>query len=341
MKNSPRRRDVGDTIEEVVVSTTEPMKEIRGRRKRKMQDDLEEDLDDVQGQVVIQSAEGRSQVVIRGTDGSIVIQDIAEDDPIAASIGGQHQLVETEAQEQFVLQTDTEEVINGEEVVSEGAEYNDSITEDEEEEGLVQERSVNSSDEAEEKSEMVIQVVPKKVCHGFLVAKSVKEFKDLGRDMLRIHAENHGIEHASKLRMSDLVREMIQHYNGVHDARMEVSKLDQLKLNMIALKKIKVDTRAKTPPPDITKLVPKNVVPLEEQVHHVYEKRPDICTVDIIVNNLKDMLALGTSILRPEASKHRVCNSSRKQKLQVNFLEIVDTTLDIYLTPFRVSASGS
>ena len=333
MKNSPRRRDVGDTIEEVVVSTTEPMKEIRGRRKRKIQDDLEEDLDDVQGQVVIQSAEGRSQVVIRGTDGSIVIQDIAEDDPIAASNGGQHQLVETEAQEQFVLQTDTEEVINGEEVVSEVAEYNDSITEDEEEEGLVQERSVNSSDEAEEKSEMVIQVVPKKVCHGFLVAKSVKEFKDLGRDMLRIHAENHGIEHASKLRMSDLVREMIQHYNGVHDARMEVSKLDQLKLNMIALKKIKVDTRAKTPPPDITKLVPKNVVPLEEQVHYVYEKRPDICTVDIIVNNLKDMLALGTSILRPEASKHRVCNSSRKQKLQVNFCEIVNTTLDTLLTP--------
>jgi len=317
MKSSPRRRDVGDTIEEVVVSTTEPMKDIRGRRKRKMHDDLEEDLDDVQDQVVIQSAEGRSQVVIRGTDGSIVIQDIAEDDPIAASNGGQHQIVETEVQEQFVLQTDTEHVVNGEEVVSEVAEYNDSITEDEEEEGLVQDRSVNSSDEAEEKSEMVIQVVPKKVCHGFLVAKTVKEFKDLGRDMLRIHAENHGIEHASKLRMSDLVREMIQHYNGVHNAGMEVSKLDMLKLNMIALKKIKVDMRAKTPPPDITKLVPKNVVPLEEQVHHVYEKRPDICTVDIIVNNLKDMLALGTSILRPEASKHRVCNSSRKQKLQV------------------------
>jgi len=317
MKSSPRRRDVGDTIEEVVVSTTEPMKDIRGRRKRKMQDDLEEDLDDVQDQVVIQSAEGRSQVVIRGTDGSIVIQDIAEDDPIAASNGGQHQIVETEVQEQFVLQTDTEHVVNGEEVVSEVAEYNDSITEDEEEEGLVQDRSVNSSDEAEEKSEMVIQVVPKKVCHGFLVAKTVKEFKDLGRDMLRIHAENHGIEQASKLRMSDLVREMIQHYNGVHNAGMEVSKLDMLKLNMIALKKIKVDMRAKTPPPDITKLVPKNVVPLEEQVHHVYEKRPDICTVDIIVNNLKDMLALGTSILRPEASKHRVCNSSRKQKLQV------------------------
>ena len=174
MKNSPRRRDVGDTIEEVVVSTTEPMKDVRGRRKRKMQDDLEEDLDDVQGQVVIQSAEGRSQVVIRGTDGSIVIQDIAEDDPIAASNGGQHQIVETEAQEQFVLQTDTEEVINGEEVISEVAEYTDSITEDEEEEGLVQERSVNSSDEAEEKSEMVIQVVPKQVCHGFIVAKTSK-----------------------------------------------------------------------------------------------------------------------------------------------------------------------
>merc|ERR1711936_202882 len=82
-------------------------------------------------------------------------------------------------------------------------------------------------------------------------------------------------------------------------------------------KKVKVDMREKTPPPDITKMIPKNVVPIEEQVHHVYEKRPDICTVDIIVNNLKDMLALGTSILRPEASKHRVCNSSRKQKLQV------------------------
>merc|ERR1712002_1308380 len=86
---------------------------------------------------------------------------------------------------------------------------------------------------------------------------------------------------------------------------------------MLTLKKIKVDLRDKTPSPDITKMIPKNVVPLEEQVHHVYEKRPDICNVDIIVNNLKDMLALGTSILRPEASRHRVANSSRKQKLQV------------------------
>ena len=240
--------------------------------------------------------------------------------------------MQTEVQEQFVLQTGVEQVINGEEVVSEVTEYHESITEEEEEEeeGLVQERGINSSEEGEEKSEMVIQVVSKKVCHGFLVAKTVKEFRDLGRDMLRIHAENHGIEQASKLRMSDLVREMIQHYNGVHNAGMEVSKLDMLKLNMIALKKIKVDMRAKTPPPDITKLVPKNVVPLEEQVHHVYEKRPDICTVDIIVNNLKDMLALGTSILRPEASKHRVCNSSRKQKLQViHFLDIFDDPLII------------
>merc|ERR1719220_3236669 len=82
---------------------------------------------------------------------------------------------------------------------------------------------------------------------------------------------------------------------------------------MLQLKKIKVDIREKTPPPDTANMVPKNVVPIEEQVHHVYEKRPDICTVEIIVNNLKDMLALGTSILRPEASKHRVCNSSRKR----------------------------
>jgi len=154
-------------------------------------------------------------------------------------------------------------------------------------------------------------------CQAYVIAKSVKELRDLGRDMLRIHAENHGVEYAAKLRMSELVREMIQHYNGVHRAGLEVSKLDMLKLNMLELKKIKVDVREKTPPPDTSKMVPKNVVPIEEQVHHVYEKRPDVCTVEIIVTNLKDMLALGTSILRPEASKHRVCNSSRKQKLQV------------------------
>ncbi len=165
---------------------------------------------------------------------------------------------------------------------------------------------------------------PRPACHAYVVVKTVKELKDLGRDMLRIHAENHGIDHAGRLRMSELLKEMIEHYNGVHDAGLEVSKLDMLKLNMLKLKKVKVEVREKTPPPDFTKLVPKNVVPLEEQVHHVYEKRPDVCTVDIIVNNLKDMLGLGTSILRPEASKHRVANSSRKQKLQVrkyhNFL---------------------
>jgi len=158
--------------------------------------------------------------------------------------------------------------------------------------------------------------------------------------MLRIHAENHGIEHASKLRLGELVREMVQHYNGVHNAGMEISKLDMLKLNMLPLKKVKVDLRDKTPPPDITKMIPKNVVPLEEQVHHVYEKRPDICTVDIIVNNLKDMLALGTSILRPEASKHRVCNSSRKQKLQV-VEELWEHYLKFHLKDTDVAHDGN
>jgi hypothetical protein len=154
-------------------------------------------------------------------------------------------------------------------------------------------------------------------CRGYVVASSVKELRDLGRDMLRIHAENHGLEHAGRLRMPDLLKEVIQHYNSEHEAGLELTRLEMLKLNMLRLKKVKVPVREKTPPPDFSQVIPKNVVPLEEQVHHVYEKRPDVCTVDIIVDNLKDMLALGTSILRPEASKHRVANSSRKQKLQV------------------------
>ena len=264
-------------------------------------------------QMVIQSAEGRSQVVIRGTDGSMIIQDLETGN---------------NAEHQFVLQTEGGEVITaeGEEVVTyqqpqEQVLQEEELLEEEEESGMANMRyKIGKGELAEDgdnSSEMVIQVVPKTICHAYVIAKTVKEFRDLGRDMLRIHAENHGIEHASKLRMSELIREMIQHYNGVHNAGMEVSKLDMLKLNMLTLKKVKVDMREKTPPPDITKMIPKNVVPIEEQVHHVYEKRPDICTVDIIVNNLKDMLALGTSILRPEASKHRVCNSSRKQKLQV------------------------
>jgi len=165
--------------------------------------------------------------------------------------------------------------------------------------------------------EMIIQMMPKVICNAYVIAKSVKELKDLGRDMLRVHAENHGIEMAVRMKMPELLKEVITHYNTVHDANLSVSKLDMLKLNMIQLKKVRVQIREKTPPPDTSKMVPKNVVPIEEQVHHVYEKRPDICSVDIIVNNLKDMLALGTSILRPEASKHRVANSSRKQKLQV------------------------
>jgi len=156
-----------------------------------------------------------------------------------------------------------------------------------------------------------------KICQAYVVAKSVKELRDLGRDMLRIHAENHGIDHASRLRMPELLKEVIEHYNNVHNAGLELSRLEMLKLNMLKLKKVKIEVKEKTPPPDFSQIIPKNVVPLEEQVHHVYEKRPDVCTVDIIVNNLTDMLALGTSILRPEASKHRVANSSRKQKLQV------------------------
>jgi len=259
-----------------------------------------------EGEVVIQSSEGRQQVVIPGKDGSIIIQDLAT--------------VETEGQ-QYVVEGEGQEVTE-EEVV---AEYQEEREEDEDyipEDGSMSNMRYKigkgeTSEEGDSNSEMVIQVLPKTVCHAYVIAKTVKELRDLGRDMLRIHAENHGIEHATKLRMSELVREMIQHYNGVHNAGMEVSKLDMLKLNMLTLKKVKVEHREKTPPPDTANMIPKNVVPIEEQVHHVYEKRPDICTVDIIVNNLKDMLALGTSILRPEASKHRVCNSSRKQKLQV------------------------
>jgi len=250
-----------------------------------------------QGDLVIQEMSDMGEVVIQSSeDGSMVIQ-------------------------QYMLETGEQQVVTqGEEVVTDYGEVEGYMSD---EGGLSNMRykigRVESmgEEESDQQGEMVIQVLPKTVCHAYVIAKTVKELRDLGRDMLRIHAENHGIEHAQKLRMSELVREMIQHYNGVHNAGMEVSKLDMLKLNMLQLKKIKVDIREKTPPPDISSMVPKNVVPIEEQVHHVYEKRPDICTVDIIVNNLKDMLALGTSILRPEASKHRVCNSSRKQKLQV------------------------
>jgi len=264
---------------------------------------IQEMQDMGEAEMVIQSSEGRSQVVVQGRDGSMVLQELTMEESLE---GGQ-----------YILQTGGQ-VVTGEEVVTEYEEVEDYMTED----GSMSNMryKIGRGDTVEDpasQGEMVIQVLPKTVCHAYVIAKTVKELRDLGRDMLRIHAENHGIEHAQKLRMSELVREMIQHYNGVHNAGMEVSKLDMLKLNMLTLKKIKVDIREKTPPPDTSSMVPKNVVPIEEQVHHVYEKRPDICTVDIIVNNLKDMLALGTSILRPEASKHRVCNSSRKQKLQV------------------------
>ena len=356
MRNSPRRRGITDQEEEDNKFTSGqltrmPLGELRhiadvsygikntnrmsraelvekmssqedeAENKMKVEPDPETDIVMEVGrvesdQMVIQSAEGRSQVVIRGTDGSMIIKDL---DSSADHTG-----------HQFVLQTEEGEVISpeGEEVVTYRQQEEEDVEEDEEDEdtGMTNMRykigKGELCEDGDNSREMVIQVVPKTICHAYVIAKTVKEFRDLGRDMLRIHAENHGVEHASKLRMSELIREMIQHYNGVHNAGLEVSKLDMLKLNMLTLKKVKVDMREKTPPPDITKMIPKNVVPIEEQVHHVYEKRPDICTVDIIVNNLKDMLALGTSILRPEASKHRVCNSSRKQKLQVNNINI-------------------
>ena len=75
-------------------------------------------------------------------------------------------------------------------------------------------------------------------CRGYVVAASVKELRDLGRDMLRIHAENHGIEHAGRLRMPDLLKEVIQHYNGVHRAGLELTRLEMLKLNMLKLRKV-------------------------------------------------------------------------------------------------------
>jgi len=314
MRNTPRKRGQGDLDSPVGV----PMVKHKKMKDVRIKDEGEGGvvIQEVEEQVVIQSAEGRNQVVIRGTDGSMIIQDISEED---SEVIASEQVTE---QQQYIIAD--QEVIEGEEVVTE---YSENIADEEDEEAMEGESQMNNlrfkidkGDNEENEntsSEMVIKVVPKTICHAYVIAKTVKEFRDLGRDMLRIHAENHGIEHASKMRFNELIREMIQHYNGVHDAGMEISKLDMLKLNMLTLKKIKVDLRDKTPPPDITKMIPKNVVPLEEQVHHVYEKRPDICNVDIIVNNLKDMLALGTSVLRPEASKHRVCNSSRKQKLQV------------------------
>merc|ERR1719323_1060414 len=279
-----------------------------------VEDEIVEDDDDDEGQVVIQSAEGKKQVVIRGQDGSMIIQDISDE---GGEAGGEVAMQE-ESGEQYIVQSEEGQVITEEDITEyqqhENIAEEETIAEEYDETEEAAENIAFSKVDTSEESDhgVMMQNMNKTVCHAYVICKTVKEFRDLGREMLRIHAENHGIEHASKLRMSELVREMIQHYNNVHNAGMEVSKLDLLKLKMI-----KVDLRDKTPPPDISKMVPKNVVPLEEQVHHVYEKRPDICNVDIIVNNLKDMLALGTSILRPEASKHRVCNSSRKQKLQV------------------------
>jgi len=46
-------------------------------------------------------------------------------------------------------------------------------------------------------------------------------------------------------------------------------------------------------------------------------KQPSACSMDIIVDNLKDMDDLGTTLLRREASKHRVDNSKGKPKVEV------------------------
>ena len=40
------------------------------------------------------------------------------------------------------------------------------------------------------------------------------------------------------MKMPELLKEVITHYNTVHDANLSVSKLDMLKLNMIQLKKV-------------------------------------------------------------------------------------------------------
>jgi len=305
---------------------------IAGARKRKLENEPESD----QQQVIIGGTIDKLKTRVKG-------KKEMKDEDIGKEMMVEDMVMEEEEQ---VVPLQQERVVEGEYIIEqqgegqsftihtqqftggeEDVQFEQRRVEEEEEEGddgeddegpsLSNMRYKIGGGEAEGGQQMVVQVLPKADCHAYVIARTVKELRDLGRDMLRIHAENHGVEHAGKLRMSELVREMIQHYNGVHNAGMEVSKLDMLKLNMLQLKKIKVDIREKTPPPDTANMVPKNVVPIEEQVHHVYEKRPDICTVEIIVNNLKDMLALGTSILRPEASKHRVCNSSRKQKLQV------------------------
>merc|ERR1712098_1006038 len=106
-------------------------------------------------------------------------------------------------QQQYIIAD--QEVIEGEEVVTE---YSENIADEEDEEAMEGESQMNNlrfkidkgdSEENENtSSEMVIKVVPKTICHAYVIAKTVKEFRDLGRDMLRIHAENHGIEHASK-----------------------------------------------------------------------------------------------------------------------------------------------
>ena len=64
---------------------------------------------------------------------------------------------------------------------------------------------------------------------------------------------------------------------------------------------------------------PKYVVPKdkEKQIHHTYKDRSGICMVNTIANSYKDLFDLTATFLRHEASKHKVTQSSRKQKPQV------------------------
>merc|ERR1719192_2445949 len=156
MKNSPRRRGLTDHEEEEKLTsgqlTRMPLGELRhiaevsygiknpnrmsraelvekmtshedlaeNKMKEEPQTDIVMDVGRVESdQMVIQSAEGRSQVVIRGTDGSMIIKDL---DTTA------------EAGQQFVLQTEEGEVISaeGEEVVT----YQQQEEEEEEDNGM-------------------------------------------------------------------------------------------------------------------------------------------------------------------------------------------------------------
>merc|ERR1719391_487386 len=90
-------------------------------------------IQEVEEQVVIQSAEGRNQVVIRGTDGSMIIQDISEED---SEVIASEQATE---QQQYIIAD--QEVIEGEEVVTE---YSENIADEEDEEAMEGENQMSN-----------------------------------------------------------------------------------------------------------------------------------------------------------------------------------------------------